>query len=440
MPEYTNPAEFFEDMEQTALGEAPGRLDVFGGVADYAGALVLPTTLHANTKVWVTHAPKKQHEWHSGFPFHEHYTCSSNQLEENTNLLERGTKVKDFAGTWKAYIAGCLKVFYEETKIVPKKGLKMYIESTIPPGKGASSSAALEVALLHAMEKLHGVSLGKLRLPVLARKAENNYAHSPCGIMDQAASALGKNKHLLPVHCCPFSVDKAQPLPEGFRVIGIDSGKKHAINDSGAYSQVRTASFMAYSIIAQHLLATPEQLEKARKNEKENGLPYHGFLATIPLKEYEERFRDLLPEKMLGGNFKSKFKVLSDPLSKVVEDDLYPVRAAADLAIYTNAHAKVVLNKMQNQEADVMETLGTSMYRLHEQYNEAGLGAPGTNRLVEMAHAKGTGKGIYGARVSGGGSGGTVVMLCKDKEGFNHARQIFLDYSKEIEENISWLD
>jgi L-arabinokinase len=57
--------------------------------------------------------------------------------------------------------------------------------------------------------------------------------------------------------------------------------------------------------------------------------------------------------------------------------------------------------------------LGELMYQSHASYSACGLGSPGTDRLVELARAAGPGDGIFGAKITGGGSGGTVAILAR---------------------------
>jgi L-arabinokinase len=55
--------------------------------------------------------------------------------------------------------------------------------------------------------------------------------------------------------------------------------------------------------------------------------------------------------------------------------------------------------------------LGSLMYESHASYVACGLGSPGTDRLVELVRSEGPAAGLYGARITGGGSGGTVAVL-----------------------------
>jgi L-arabinokinase len=67
------------------------------------------------------------------------------------------------------------------------------------------------------------------------------------------------------------------------------------------------------------------------------------------------------------------------------------------------------------------------MFQSHASYSACGLGSPRTDELVWMAR-KNTGKGVYGARITGGGSGGTVCFLCAGEEGLEAVRQIHREY------------
>jgi galactokinase len=55
--------------------------------------------------------------------------------------------------------------------------------------------------------------------------------------------------------------------------------------------------------------------------------------------------------------------------------------------------------------------LGALMYESHDSYGRCGRGSPGTDRLVELVRAEGAAAGLYGARITGGGSGGTVAVI-----------------------------
>ena len=203
----------------------------------------------------------------------------------------------------------CLDVFLfcKKKKVLQLTGANVFIESNVPWGKGVSSSAALEVATMNALNQLYQLSLGKEELAVLAQMAENLVAGAPCGLMDQLSSHLGQKNKLLPLICQPHQVDKAISIPRGINFSGIDSGIRHAVSGA-SYSDVRAAAFMSYTIIALNEGATVEELDHARTSGDWSKLPYKGFLANIPVSVFEEKYLSLLPGEISGKDFLSQYQ------------------------------------------------------------------------------------------------------------------------------------
>ncbi|HXV60738.1 MAG TPA: GHMP kinase, partial [Vicinamibacteria bacterium] len=74
--------------------------------------------------------------------------------------------------------------------------------------------------------------------------------------------------------------------------------------------------------------------------------------------------------------------------------------------------------------------LGELMYQSHASYSACGLGSEGTDRLVELARAAGARRGIFGAKITGGGSGGTVAVLAR-RDAEDAVREIADRYARE---------
>eukprot|EP00878_Enallax_costatus_P030896 GHUV01033703.1.p1 GENE.GHUV01033703.1~~GHUV01033703.1.p1 ORF type:complete len:600 (+),score=213.73 GHUV01033703.1:750-2549(+) len=117
-------------------------------------------------------------------------------------------------------------------------------------GKGVSSSAALEVAVMSATAAAHGVRLTERELALLCQKAENLVVGAPCGVMDQMTAALGDAGQLLPLLCQPAEVQGGVPIPPQVRFWGIDSGIRHHVGGSD-YKSVRVGTFMGLKIISE---------------------------------------------------------------------------------------------------------------------------------------------------------------------------------------------
>ncbi|MEJ1971558.1 MAG: hypothetical protein WDM96_03320 [Lacunisphaera sp.] len=126
-----------------------------------------------------------------------------------------------------------------------------------------------------------------------------------------------------------------------------------------------------------------------------------------------------LPTAITGREFVRRWKAAADPLSPIVPGRKYPVAAATAFPIGENARAgqAVALLRSAGKLAHQARclALGELLYASHAGYSAMGLGCPETDEMVAAVRALGPKQGFYGARVSGGGSGGTVVVLLERK-------------------------
>jgi galactokinase len=134
---------------------------------------------------------------------------------------------------WAAYPAGVAWAMRAGGHAVG--GASLVIDSDLPRGAGLSSSAALECATALALAGLYGLSVPRHELAELARRAENEMAGVPCGIMDQSASLLSEAGHALLLDCrsgesTPVPFD---PAAEGLGLLVVDTGVRHALTDGG---------------------------------------------------------------------------------------------------------------------------------------------------------------------------------------------------------------
>ena len=427
--------DFFSTGEHIISATAPGRMDVMGGIADYCGSLLLQMPIKQTTAVRI------QKRTDGVFHFRTRVTKKKttdfiihHSAIKDMPLIEAGKIIKSVAGgDWAVYVIGCFLVLKNENRI-DLTGANVFIESTVPWGKGVSSSAALEVAAMNALNGLYKLSLGKEELAVLAQKAENLVAGAPCGLMDQLSSHLGQKNKLLPLICQPHQVDKPIAIPRGINFTGIDSGIRHAVSGA-SYSDVRAAAFMSYTIVALHEGATIEELSHARASGDWDRLPYKGFLANIPVSVFDEKYLSLLPEKIPGKDFLTQYKVSIDTVTTIDEDKIYKPAVCGSHPVYENFRVnefKALLKNFKKQEdkqASLIK-MGNLMMQSHDSYSAVGLGNEYTDKLVELVRDAGAANGVYGARVSGGGNGGTVCVLSYGKEGKNAVKEIYRKYQQ----------
>ena len=139
---------------------------------------------------------------------------------------------------WGAYPAGVAWALRESGYPVP--GASIAIDSNVPAGAGLSSSAALECATALALTSLGDLGVSRQELAAIARRAENEFVGVPSGIMDQSASLLCQAGHLLLLDC--RSLETAQvpfdPAPAGARLLIVNTRARHELSD-GEYGQRR---------------------------------------------------------------------------------------------------------------------------------------------------------------------------------------------------------
>ncbi|MFF0753435.1 galactokinase [Streptomyces sp. NPDC004267] len=139
---------------------------------------------------------------------------------------------------WAAYPAGVVWALREAGHAVG--GADVHLASTVPTGAGLSSSAALEVVTALALNDLYGLGLTRPRLALLAQRAENAFVGVPCGVMDQMASACAEDGHALFLDTRDLSYRQVpfDLAAVGLRLLVVDTRVKHALGD-GAYAERR---------------------------------------------------------------------------------------------------------------------------------------------------------------------------------------------------------
>jgi L-arabinokinase len=413
--------DFFDPRRPLYVTRAPGRLDVMGGIADYSGARVLELPIAAAT--WVAVQPTDQAEIVIQSDAIRAGGKTAGEPTVTLPLAEivppvplpyaraRALLTADPRRAWAAYAAGALVVLHAELGKPLRHGLRLLIRSDVPVGKGLSSSAALEVATLEAVAPLVGAALDDRALALLAQKVENFVVGAPCGVMDQMTSALGRRDHLLEIVCQPAEVVGQVRVPDDIEFVGVDSGIRHAV--SGAdYGTVRAAAFMGYRMIAAAagLAARPVGPGRVAIDDT----LFKGYLASVPAADWRDRYRAEIPEEVPGGEFLARFAGITDTATDIDPVRRYPVRAATEHAIAEHQRVtefRALLADKGRVDAKTRVRLGELMYASHASYSACGLGSGGTDRLVALVREAGPDLGLYGAKITGGGSGGTVAVL-----------------------------
>jgi galactokinase len=403
------------------VGRAPGRLDLMGGIADYSGSLVLELPLALATYVAVQAIPESIFEIFSPeveatgdeplvrWPLSALAAVASGEATSLEASLETTP-----GQSWVNYAAGVWVMLQRAYELPSGGGVRLLVHSQVPAGKGVSSSAALEVATLKALAGLYSLDISGKEAAILCQKAENTIVGAPCGIMDQMTVACGQADHLLALRCQPAQLEGNLQLPAGLTVWGLDSGIRHAVNGSD-YSSVRIGAFMGYRMVAG--LAGLKAENQAGQPVRIEDPAWQGYLANLAPSLWETTYRDLIPVQLRGQDFLDKWGGTTDAVTRVDPTRTYAVRQSAAHPIYENHRVELfraLLDSQSTSEAlkeQQYRLLGELMYQSHLSYSRCGLGSSGTDRLVELVRLAGPAVGLYGAKITGGGSGGTVAVL-----------------------------
>jgi galactokinase len=417
------------------IARAPGRLDVMGGIADYSGALVLQWPIREATRVALLPWPE-QHLSITSLRrggVDRHCDVPLNLIADPHRPYDgvRAWFGSDPARHWAAYVAGVFHVLSREHGVHFRNGAAILIESDVPEGKGVSSSAAIEAATMEAVLAAWGVSLEPRTRAVRCQQVENLIVGAPCGVMDQMASICGEAGSLMSLLCQPAEFQGSVRLPDGLGVWGIDSGIRHAVTGAD-YGAVRIGAFMGYRILA--ALAGLRVMPGEREGHVRVDDPrWGGYLANVGGEAFR-RFEQDIPEALEGEAFLARYGGTTDLVTRVDPARRYAIRTPTGHPIYEHERvtewAGLLTAARSAAAAPDAARLGALMYESHASYSACGLGSAGTDRLVSLARAAGPARGIYGAKITGGGSGGTVALL-GDASAGDTVRAIARDYAGE---------
>jgi L-arabinokinase len=203
-------------------------------------------------------------------------------------------------------------------------------------------------------------------------------------------------------------------LPDDLEIWGIDSGIRHSV--AGAdYGTVRAAASMGYRIIGE---LAGLSVRNAGPGRVEISDPkWNGYLANIDPELFTRSFAAELPASVNGREFIATFYGVSDPFAVIHPDADYPVLAATAHPVFENARVRRFAHLLRAGRGGDVAELGSLMYASHESYSACGLGSDGTDLLVEIVKRSGASSGLFGAKITGGGSGGTVAVLGRSGSG-----------------------
>ena len=427
---------YFQAGVEILFNRTPGRLDLMGGNDDYTGGLVFETTIREAT--WVAIQPRSDRMVRFFNP-EVRSLGWSDLVAFSLEDLMAGGKAKpleevrawinaDTTRSWCAYVLGNLYLLLQRFPEKVNHGFSLYLRSDVPLGKGVSSSAALEVAPMKAMAQMYGIEVGGVELASWTQWVEIALTQSACGIMDQFTVVAGDEDCFVPMLCQPCLPRPLVRLPENLRLWGIDSGVRHSVAGI-EYEAARAATFMGY-----RFLCDWEKLEPAL--DESGALPrwvepkWNGYLANLSPSLFRRDYESRLPETLSGEAFHKTYAVHLDPFTPVHPEASYPVRAATRYAVEENWRVRQFFSLISKPAAlmdnDTAQLLGELMYLSHLGYSECALGSEATDKIVELVRQE-KGSDLFGAKITGGGAGGTVAILGRRSQAADQAFQRVLE-------------
>ncbi|MFJ4952854.1 galactokinase [Streptomyces sp. NPDC088760] len=260
---------------------------------------------------------------------------------------------------WTAYPAGVVWALREAGHAIT--GADIHLASTVPTGAGLSSSAALEVVVALALNDLYDLGLQRWKLARLCQRAENVYVGAPTGIMDQTASACCEPGHALFLDTRDLS---QQQIPfdlaaEGLRLLVVDTQVKHA-HSGGEYGKRRAGCEKGAALLGVDAL---------------RDIPYDGLDAALARLGDEEEVVRLVRH--------------------VVTED---ARVERTVALLRAGDTRAIGPVLTEGHASLRDDFRIS--------------CPELDLVVDTALAH----GALGARMTGGGFGGSAVVLTEATE------------------------
>ena len=334
----------FFDKEASIVAAAPGRVNLIGEHIDYCDGFVLPLAIERY--ILIAAAPNGSSE-----------ARIRTVMDDAEAVIPLDQEQTIAAPKWSHYLRGVFEGFRQRGNW-PVPGFDAVIVSSLPTGGGLSSSAALELATATLTEDLVDTALDTKEKALICQKAEHDFAKVPCGIMDQFASAFGREDHLVLIDCRSAEPELVPFHANDLTILVSNTMVSHDLTDGG------------YA---------------ARRKATEDGLALIG----------KDSWRDATAEDV-----EAKKDEMGDRIYRrcrhVVGEIARTINAAECLKNDDFASLGPLMAASHNSLRDDFEVSCTEL-----------------DILVEIANEIGFEGGVLGSRMTGGGFGGSTVTLCR---------------------------
>jgi L-arabinokinase len=394
------------------IARAPVRLDVMGGIADYSGGLLLAMPSGEHVCVAVQPRDDDSVVLRPGdgedmvLPVSLIQTCRAQTDVSPAAAHDALSDSHPHAAVARCLTGALVELLRARPDVDFSRGLTIAATSSGPGCSVDGVASAWVAAALLALAEALGTTLGAQDAGRLCLAVENRWTGSFGGGAAALAALAGRADGLLQIRGDSLTVDGAIPLPEDVTFVGIDCGHLAEGADRKA-ANVRITAMMGRKLI-EVIVAKEPHLHPH----------WNGRLAHVQVSDYVEHFRDRLPTKVRGKDFLAKFPDPIDSLTRVEADLLYKVRSRTEHHIYEHDRSATFVECLSRavrlNRPDLYVEAGELMYASHWSYGQrCGLGSIETDALVNLLREQGPASGILGARVSGAGCGGVVVVFTR---------------------------
>ncbi|HUO10762.1 MAG TPA: hypothetical protein VM008_20845 [Phycisphaerae bacterium] len=406
-----------------AVRSAPGRLDVLGGLGAESGGTVAQMALPARVGVAVQLRDEPQLVIRS-----EQIVPPVGRGEVTLELdsfytqgtLIPATEVPALVAGARSWITPITALWHILLSAWPKgpMGGTVLIRGEVPMGAGQASSTALLTAMLLAVCESRRITMEAEEQAQWIQRAEmlSNQGLEMRGgtghILDALTSLLAAPSAMLRYSTQPYRLAGPVPVPVDVRVLAMDTGVRYT-SAREALEELRIAGTMGRRII-----------ETIYTDLGQRHTPLHGYLANTSPLLYRQYFRMLLPKRMRAQDFVRAYGPLPEGSELVEAGRLYRVRTAVDHLIAEHEHAEQFLQAMEEladlpageganpERQKILQRAGRLALASHHSYRlRLELSCREADWLVDRLMEAGPERGIFGARITGCGGGGTVMAL-----------------------------
>jgi len=342
--------------------QSPGRINIIGEHTDYNEGFVLPASIDKSIYVAISKREDQQiHLFSSNYQ--EYIEIALADIRPNQN--------------WSTYILGVVDQVQKKGHHL--SGFNLVLDGDVPIGAGLSSSAAVECAVVFALNELFGLGISKLEMVQIAQKAEHTFSGVLCGIMDMFSSMFGQQDQVIKLDCRSLDYTYKPLVLDGYKLVLFNTNVKHSLASS------------AYN---------------TRRQECEQGVNW-----------VQQKYPEV--------------KSLRDVNRQMLQELVAP----KDQQVYRRCNYVVSEIERLQQACDDLErgdllALGQKMFQTHQGLsNDYEVSCKELDFIVDEVKTQ---NAVLGARMMGGGFGGCTLNLVKEEFIAEISEKLYQSYQQKM--------